>query len=293
VSTLITSANTKQLQRDLVRRLSNSSADPRRYSGLSGCKAKKCGRQRCSEACWFGNRRQLLQTIPVVYRLLQRAGTAYEVRVIRGVWGRPFGELHEASIAAANKLNRRALDKLCDRNLIAVGTFKASVASEKSEKRWICEIHEIVAGAVDKAELERAFEAKRHTDEIQSLRVEEVNDLAGTIHAVLSYNLQCWKHPFYKLPSHRAKKAQRAEYYRWLSGLRPGARMVRYGCDRYFNELSKRPRFPKPKKKRPYPYWLELYQFGTDSREDIDRDRDRESQQHRVSRRRKAHTTTN
>jgi len=115
-------------------------------------------------------------------------------------------------------LNRRALDKLHDRNLIAVGTFKASVAPANSEKRWICEIHEIVAGAVEKADLERVFEAKRHTDEIQSLRVEKIEDVAATVHAVLNYNLQCWQHPFYEGQSYRAKKTQRAEYLQLAIG---------------------------------------------------------------------------
>lgn len=264
VSNFITKAATKQHQRDLVRRLTNSSMKPRRYSGLAACTAEQCGRRRCSEACWFGNRRRLLQIIPVVYRLLQQTNPVYEVRVVRGVWARPFGKLNKASIAAANKLNCRALDKLYNPNVIAVGTFKASVTPESSEKQWICEIHEIVAGAVEKEDLERVFTAKRHTDGIQTLRVEQVDDLGAAIHAVLTYNLQSWQHPFYEGPRYRAKKAQRAEYYRWLLGLLPNARMVRYGCDRYFHRLTKPLRLPKPKKKRPYPYWLEKYQFGGD-----------------------------
>jgi hypothetical protein len=58
--------------------------------------------------------------------------------------------------------------------------------------------------------------------------------------------------------------AQVEEFYRWLLGLTPDARMIRYGCDRYFNKLEKQPRMlePKVRKKRPYPYWLSLICLG-------------------------------
>jgi hypothetical protein len=76
----------------------------------------------------------------------------------------------------------------------------------------------------------------------------------------------------------RAVKAQRREFYRWLLGLSPGARIIRYGCDRYFNKLEKRSRpiRAKIKKKRPYPYWLQHYFFGSFEREQRDSQRAKE-----------------
>lgn len=262
ISNFATVERTERLQKDLVKRLQSSPLRPRRYAGLEDCSADKCRRHRCIEACWFANRRRLLQQIPLVHRLLRRAGTAYEVRVIRGVWARPYGKLNEVSIAAANKLNRRALDKLYNPKLIAVGTFKAAVAPAHSGELWICEIHEIVAGEVEKADLERVFGTKRYTDEIQSLRVKKIDNLGPAIHAVLSCDLQGWQHPFNELAAWRPKKAQRAEFYRWLIGLKPGARLVRVGCDRHFNKLTKQARTAKPRKPRPNPTWLEPFQFG-------------------------------
>ena len=46
-------------------------------------------------------------------------------------------------MAAATKLNQRALDNLYTPSLVAVGTFKVSVA----DGTYFCEIHQIVAGA--------------------------------------------------------------------------------------------------------------------------------------------------
>ena len=56
----------------------------------------------------------------------------------------------------------------------------------------------------------------------------------------------------------------RREYYCWLAGLTPGSRIVRYGCDRYFNPLQKQSHWkPTIKKGRPYPRWLVPYQYGS------------------------------
>jgi hypothetical protein len=46
--------------------------------------------------------------------------------------------------------------------------------------------------------------------------------------------------------------------------LRGGDRVIRYGRDRYFNPLKKKPRLAHVKlpKKRPHPWWLERHMFG-------------------------------
>ena len=54
---------------------------------------------------------------------------------------------NEAGIAAARQLNRRALDRLYDCGIVAVGSFKVAPSPPHEEKPWICEIHQVVAGA--------------------------------------------------------------------------------------------------------------------------------------------------
>jgi hypothetical protein len=115
---------------------------------LTDCRTTVCGRVNCLEACWSGIRRRRLQELLAIYDLLQKsAQPLIEVQVVRDVWRRPFGHLNESSIAAAKQLSRRALDRLYDYKLVAVGTFRASPEIESN--RWICETHLIVVPAAE------------------------------------------------------------------------------------------------------------------------------------------------
>ena len=103
--------------------------------------------------------------------------------------------------------------------------------------------------------------------------VREVDALAPKVSEVLRRDIRGWRHPWRReTPSTRPKKAERTEYYQGVLDLEPGARLIRYGCDRYFNVLKKQPRLIKAKvpKKRPYPWWLEPYQFGYGKWRDLD-----------------------
>jgi hypothetical protein len=243
----------RHLQKDMLRRLERVLSDPGRLAGLADCDKNYCGRVKCAEVCQFGTRRRRLKEISAVYRLLNKsAGPLYEVRVGRGAWAQPAGNLNRASIAAAKKLNRLALDKLYYPTLIAVGTFKVSVAPRHEGGGWKCEIHQIVSGA-KKAELEKVFSTSRPAAG-NFLRVKEVTNLGQTISDVLKRGVEGWRHPYRtETTLDRPKKGQRAEYYEWLLDLSADERMGRYGCDRYFNKLKKKPRVVRVKvpKKRP------------------------------------------
>jgi hypothetical protein len=259
----------ERLQANMLERLKRSSVDPGHYVGLADCRLDYCGRLRCAEACWFGNRHRRLREIRAVERLLQPFdGPLYEVRIVRGVWARPFGALATANIEAARQMNRRALDRLNNPKLVVVGTFKVAVAPEHLGEQWICEIHEIIAGAeyseTDKGKLEGVFRNKRPSGSFGNVRVKEVDALGPVLRDVLRRNLQCWHHPYIESESWPIKTTQFTEFYAWLLGLDPGARMIRYGCDRNFNKLSKKQRAfcPKVKKGHPYPYWLQSWMFG-------------------------------
>jgi hypothetical protein len=252
---------------DTLERLETHGWFPSLRGALQGCTADKCGKKRCVEVCAFADWRRRLQQIPAAHRLITKAhGPVCEVRVVRGIWGRPIGDLRRVSIGAARQLNRRALDTLLIPTLVAVGTFKVSVApSYYHQPHWICEIHQIVAGA-NAAELEQAFTNAWGKEEYDSaVSVVEVKEIGPTISDVLSVELKGWQHPRHldDTPA-RPRKAEREEFYRWLLGLSLGERMIRYGCDRYLNELKKQPRTVRTKvrKPRPYPTWLARHMFG-------------------------------
>jgi hypothetical protein len=258
---------TQQRQTDRIARLEQAHIDSGYTAGFEDCGPYNCGKVKCSEGCAFGTRKRRLEEIIAVHRLMTKVdGPICEVRLIRGVWARPAGKLRGVSIAAAKKLVRRALDNVYNPDIVAVGTFKVSFSSADGGPRWIAEIHQIVAGAT-KEELDKVLCRNRPDRNVNFLRVEQVNNLGQSICEVLRREPQVWQHPSRnnEPSSARPKKQYRAEYYEWQLRLRLGARMIRYGCDRYFNPLKKKPRVVRPKvrKKRPYPYWLVRRMFGS------------------------------
>ena len=103
----------KRRQDDLVQRLKANMWFRNRSNALAHCTTDHCGSAKCVEVCAFADWRRRLEEIPAAYRLLKEAtGPIHEVRVIRGLWARPIGDLHEVSVAAARELNRRALNRL-------------------------------------------------------------------------------------------------------------------------------------------------------------------------------------
>jgi hypothetical protein len=264
----------ERMQRDMLRRLHKSSSDPDHYAGLPNCRLDYCGRVNCLEACPLGAFRRRLSDIPAALRLLENAREPfYEVRVSRALWSRPFGKLDEAGIKAAKQLNRRALDRLYDTDLIAVGTFKVAPSPSNEQKRWIGEIHQVVAGA-NKEDLERVLSTKQYRGEMRTHTLQLFVDYLR-VSEVLRCDLSGWQHLWQQVvPVESPAKEQRAEFYQWLLGLEPRARLIYYGCDRHFKRLVKRLRpipLARATKKRRYPHWLEPYFFGSAEREMRDR----------------------
>lgn len=243
-----TPAKLRKLQRDLYRQLEESNISVEHYRGFEHCGTEACGRSVCSEACFFGACRSRIREIPTIFGLLKDNGPVCEVRILRDSWNRPVGSLCAANIPAAQQLNRRALDKLFCPDLIAVGMFKVSLHWGAPSEGWICEIHELVAGA-NKQDLEQAIVTSGNE------WVREVDDLGAALSRLFRLEVRSWnpfgdKHPGYRLDSQ-----YRAELYQWLLDLRPDARMIRYGCNRHWKKLTKKPQTIRPKtpRKRPGP----------------------------------------
>jgi len=272
----------ERMQRDMLHRLKRSSIDPDRYAGLGDCRADYCGRVNCLEVCAVGAFRRRIADVSAALRLLKSAPKPfYEVRVSRAFWSRPFGRLGEAGLTAARQLNRRALDRLYNPNVVAVGMFKVAPSPSNDKERWVCEVHQVVAGA-SKNDLERVLSTKQYRGEIRThklqlfydyLMVKEIKTLGPIVSEVFSHNLSGWQHPWQDaIPVERPNRKQRAEFYEWLLGLDPRARLICYGCDRQFKKMSKKSRpipVPKVAKKRQYPHWLQPYFFGGDYREEV------------------------
>jgi hypothetical protein len=255
----------RRRQSRMLRLLQHSSVDPNWYAGLDSCRLDYCGRVNCLEACPFGTLRRRLNEIPAIYDLLRNSkGPLCEVKLVRGPWVAPSKTLDHAPLHAAKKLNSRSLDKLFIPTLVAVGVFKVSVEQLYDRYQWIYEVHEIVAGA-EKEALENALFSNRRGPGMSSkLWVQEVSDLGQTISEVFRRELTVWKTPTWEPEAKEPTKTQRRQFYKWLFDLRPGARLIRYGCDQHFNKLKKQPRTFRAtvRKPRPYPYHLKPYMSG-------------------------------
>ena len=253
-----TKEDARRRQADLLERLKRSQTDRAQYAGLSHCGPSTCGRKHCTDGCAFGARRRRLREILAVYRLLKKTGgPVYEVWFTRPAWARPSGELRSISISAVKKLNGRVLDKLFCPGAVAIGAVKAS--SDSQEPTWTVQVHEVIAG-VDKAELDRVFAG------IAYVKALKAQDVGQAIARVLQRDLDVWKG--FSPP----KAKRRAEFYEWTLNMPVDARVIRYGCDRQFNKLHKKPRTfrLKVRKKRPYPRHLEEHMFGRGKWADVD-----------------------
>jgi hypothetical protein len=210
--------------------------------------------------------------IPAISKLFKESdGPLHEVRLIRGAWISPFGSLCDINIRLIRKWSARALDRLFIPSLVGVGLVKPYVAPDYLNGFWMWEIHEIIAGA-EKANLEKVLSlGRQHCAGIQRLSVREVSDLPKTISRVFQRELEQWEDPWpCSIVCPDPKKPQRREFYEWLLALRAGARLIRYGCDKYFSKLTKKQRTFRVavRKPRKYPYHLKPYMFGY--REGID-----------------------
>ena len=111
------------------------------------------------------------------------------------------------SITATKQLNRRALDTIFIPEIVAFGTFKVSLAPEYHlEPHWICEIHEIIAGA-PKDDLEKAFAISASREKYDSyVAVTKVENIGQAISEVLRADLKGWQHPLWPdgSPAHSA-----------------------------------------------------------------------------------------
>lgn len=251
-------------RKDILELLKKNGFNRPRLDALEKCDMRRCSDPaHCREVCPFGRHRRIHAHSQSIARLLANETDLCEVRVSKASWSCGLNDLDPVKIFAVNNLNRRALDKIQE-SVLAVGTIKvfASPATDQeTEDVWRWEIHEIVAYS-SQTILEESF-LPRRGDLDSYVCVRQIDDLGETIESVLSRDLVEWKHPRDAADPVRASKKWRREYYRWLLRLNANDRLIRYGCDRYFNRLKKLPRAgAKPKKPRPYPWQLTPYQYN-------------------------------
>lgn len=266
-----TTPSTAKAQADILERLSHGDLARKQYKGLAKCGAQRCGMAVCKDVCRYGSGRRLDQQATAARKLLKKVGGPFfEVHVGRHGWQRAAGGLHTVSLQAAKQVERNALDKLHMPGMAAVGMVKAAFMPSGEAGGWHVEIHQLIAGA-SREEITKAFSTRLDSTRTHNnLRIDPVQELKSALRRVLDQQVMLRELPEDTQPAWPNKKARR-EYYRWALGLRNGERVIRYGCDRRFNQIKKVGRTIKfkPRKKRSAP-WLEPFQFGSETREQMD-----------------------
>ncbi|MBB4377053.1 hypothetical protein [Bradyrhizobium sp. SBR1B] len=225
-------------QQDILALLKRNAFNRRQLDALARCGARSCGgSDDCMEVCPFGRERRKLAHGRSIAKLLANQTDLFEVRVSRASWSCGLNDLDPVTIGAVINLNRRALDKIQE-SVVAVGTIKVFAAparDEEAEDVWRWEIHEIVASSSQKL-LEQALLSSRPDPSVDSyVCIRPIDDLSSAIERVLRQDLVEWKHPRDSADLARPSKRWRKRHYRWTLRLNANDRLIRYGCDRYFN----------------------------------------------------------
>lgn len=264
VSKFGTASKIERAQADIVARLRQTDLPRVKFKGLAKCKAQGCGMNRCRDVCRYGSERRLEAQAAAARKLLKKVGGPYfEVHVGRQSWQQPAGGLDKVSLAAAKQVERNALDKLHMPDIAAVGMVKAAFMPDEGG-RWHVEIHQVIAG-LGREEIRAAFSTRLDNSRVNFFWIDEVTDLNPAVRRVLNQSVMIRQRPDDDDEPAWPKKRARGEYYRWALSLGNGERVIRYGCDRHFNQIEKTGRTIKSKPPRKYNApWLEKYQFGSD-----------------------------
>src|SRR5687767_7928117 len=112
-------------QEDVIRQLKGYGKAPAVVAALIRCRRTTCRSRNCWAVCRYGESRFYRANRNRILHLLKKAPRpVLEVHVTKASWARKSRQLHRISLRAAEQLARRALDKLYDADIVAVGTIK-------------------------------------------------------------------------------------------------------------------------------------------------------------------------
>jgi len=247
------------LQRDIADRLAHKPACRSVAKLIASCQRGECAR--CGDACPNRAAQWLRDNSKSLHKLfLGSSGVSVqEFLLSRTTWGRQEGHLADASLKAVFKSVRRALDSLRDPSLVAVGMIDAWWGPSE----WNVGARVFVAVPPD-LDLYQAFDSTKNIG--GPLKILAVPNVDVALKRLFR-DAQRAKCTQWRADGAVPKRSLRGEYFAWLAGLKPTARIFRYGCDRYFNKMKKalRPIELKPKRGHTYPRWLEPYMYGSHS----------------------------
>jgi hypothetical protein len=227
---------------------------------------------RCGDLCPVKTSNWTDEHIAKIVDLLDgsRSEPLLKLRYTRESWSRGSGELalprlslYERqerraedqlifpSIDGVVKALRRALDKLNEPKVVAIGMIDAWYGY----KNWKIGGSLILAGS-SKSTLCDAFPGG-------DFLIEPISDTPGALRALFAQSRRPKLLPPLDAVKEMLRSRQR-EYLAWLADMKANERLFRFGCDRYFNRLAKikKPIRVEVGKGHPNPHWLEKYKFN-------------------------------
>jgi hypothetical protein len=224
---------------------------------LLGCRSGSCGG--CGDICPVRAARFYRDNQINIWRLFRgdQVQSIQRLHFSVASWSREEGQLSEAQLGATFQTLRRALNRLHEPSIRAVGTVDASWGGA----RWHLAANIVVSAPLG-ADMFRALNRAEH---VIALDVHPVPSVGAEILRIFreAHYAECIAESAVDrtiVPLNRLRR----EYYSWLSGIKPGGRIFRYGCDRYFAPLKKQLHWkPVVRKPRPWPRWLVPYQYGS------------------------------
>lgn len=234
------------------------------------CRLGLCNR--CGDLCPVKADDWTESNVPDILGLLADSGSGpplLHLRYSREGWTRNSGELFETvpsseaerarsyngsdqlGIPGVARALKRALDKLNDPQLTAIGMIDAWYAYD----RWKVGVSLIVRGTT----------ASVLRDQLPAgdVAIEPIVDIRRSLRRLLTQSRRAKQWPPFDAVKAMPSERQR-EYLTWLARTKWNGRLFRYGCDRSFNlrPRAKKVQPVKHKKARSYPYWLQTFMFG-------------------------------
>lgn len=236
------------LQRDVAELLAVHSQ--RTAELVLACSRGEC--TACGDVCPVKSRHMAGDRENAIIGLLRSRGPTrvLELIITRERWSQAPGLLSKAKLPTIEKAIRRALAKI-EPHVIAVGALDAWYGW----REWTVGARLLIVGT-ERSALYDALPSS-------ILRVNEVTNAKQAVAGLMASMRRAKR--VMSFVAQEVDNARRGEYYAWLSSLSSGARLFRYGCDKYFNPLMKQPRVEPPRVRtgHPNPTWLSRYQYGS------------------------------
>lgn len=244
-------------QRNMIDRLTAAGVKSKLLGKLKKCGAGRCGRLRCSAACWWGNRGHLNDLAVQAIRLLEdiKGDRRFRfVTIIDPLRAVPIGELKTVSVRALMQVIRRAFRE-CPalEDAIVFGAVEIALEVLPDGRRlWSPHVHLVILTDATDEQLRQAFRPSRQPPDPQEwgkkrwlpVDVSAVHNLPNLLDYISKQrpekNRSERRNGVLSRVTDRLTLEEAVEYDRWLLRQAPGGLVLLRGLRRVRGVLTVR-----------------------------------------------------